>query len=235
MKEKVILMFLVVVVLFTSGCYTTGLSVREKGAFNYSNLIYGLYDTGNNQVKDTKPVKRPIKLAVAQVGESSPQKLFIEKLESEKHLVAKVVSIPVGGDISNFYNNNREKESSEELSKKMDKIRRLAKDLGSDYIFLFGGSADYGTTQNWLMLFDLTIIGGFMLPSNKISIEAKASGALIDVESGKVIFLVNSEAKAEEYVPTYTSMGREDIVLGKTRDKLVSDLADEFIQELAGL
>lgn len=236
MKRILSLILVVLIVGVASGCYTTGLSTRERGAFNYSNLIYGLYDSEINSAKEIKPVKRPIKLAVAQVGETTPQDLLVEKLETQRHLVSQVVPLPIGGNINNYsYNNQENKDDVGELEKKMGKMRRLAKDLGADYIFLVGGSADYGTTANWLSFFDITIIGGFILPSNKISVDARASGALIEVESGRVIFMVNSETKLEEHVPTYTSMGREDIVLGKARDQLITDLADKFVEKLAQL
>lgn len=225
----------VLVTVLISGCYTTGLSLRESGSFNYSNFIYGLYGNETSVSEKDKKIERPIRLAVAQVGENVPQKIILEKLEGEQYLISKVVPLPVGGNEPNYYNNKDNKNEIEEFEKRTVKMRQLAKDLNADYIFLFGGSADIGATPNLFQFLDITIIGGFILPSNKIEAEGRASGALINVETGKVIFLVSSDAKVSSYAPTYILDGEQNQVLVKVRDGLVTKLADEFIQKLRQL
>ena len=234
MKKFMTLSALLLAAVLVSGCYTTGLSLRESGNFNYSNFIYGLYGDKTSVSEKDKKIERPIRLAVAQVGESAPHKAVIEKLENEKYLVSKIVPLPAGGSEPNYYSNNDNKNNIEEFEKRMIKMRQLAKDLEADYIFLFGGSADIGATPNFFQFFDITLIGGFIVPSNKIEAEGRASGVLIDVETGKVLFLVSSDAKMSSYVPTYILQGEQDQVLVKVRNELVTKLVDEFVEKLKG-
>lgn len=222
-------------VILLSGCNTTGLSMRERGSFNYSNLIYGLYDKDNTAEKETKKIRRPIKLAVAQVGENTPPQIVIKQLKDNRHLFSKVMPLPVGGDMPQNYYGNEKQNNPAEFEEKMHKMRRLSKDLGVDYIFLFGGSADYGATPSWLQFFDLTIVGAFVLPSNKIDAEGRAAGALIDVATGQVLLIVNSEAKKEASAPTAMVDGIQEKVVVKLRDELVTSLSKEFIEKMYSL
>ena len=114
-------------------------------------------------------------------------------------------------------------------------MRRLAKDLGTDYIFLFGGSADYGTSVSWIQILDLSIVGGFIIPSNTIKAEGRAVGALIDVQTGKVLFMVNAEARKKGYAPTYTAADTQEEVVVKLRDELVDDITRNLIERLNDL
>ncbi len=234
MKKNINLILLGFIMVLLSGCNTTGLSMRERGSFNYSNFIYGLYDKENAVEKEKKNVNKPIKLAVAQVGENTPSQTVIDQLMDERHLFSKVVSLPVGGAEPQYYGNEKT-DNTVKFEEKMVRMRRLAKDLDVDYIFLFGGSADYGSTPNWLQMFDLTIVGGFILPSNKINAEGRAAGALIDVATGQVILIVNSEAKKQESVPTFMVDGQQEKVVVKLRDDLVTSLTKEFVEKMYSL
>jgi len=192
MKSLIKALLMAVMVLGVSGCYGTGLSLREKGSMNYSNFIYGLYGKDFVSSQPVKRIHKPIKLAVAQVGENTPPATMLEKLKKESHAISKVVVLPAGGDESNPYYSSDKKPDSESFEKKMEKMRQLAKDLDTDYIFLFGGSADIGETQSWLGFWDITLIGAFIIPSHDIIAEGRATGALIDVESGRPVFAVNA-------------------------------------------
>ncbi len=224
MNRKINLLILAVLAIAVSGCYTTGLSMRETGNFNYSNLIYGLYDESDSTAQQ-EVLNKPIKLAVAQVGENAPPAVMLNALAEQKYLVSKVSVIPVGSAES--FDKDKE-----EFGKRMVKMRKLAKDLGADYIFLFGGSADYGYTPNWLQFFDITLVGGYVLPSNKITAEGRVAGALISAETGRVVFLVSSEAKRQARSATFTADSRQEEVVVKLRDDLVASLTDEFIEKL---
>ena len=232
MKKGLGLFLILGMMFLVSGCYTTGLSTRETGGFNYSNFVYGLYDD-QSQTKDViKSIKRPIKLAVAQVGESAPPKSVLEKFTQERSLISKVMELPAGGAESNYYNNNQNQNNIQEMEKRMQKMRQLAKDLGADYLFLFGGSADVGEAQSWLGFFDITMIGMFVIPSQKIMAEGKAAGALIDVETGRVVFTVNAQSNLDQNATTYNLYGKRDETLIKLRDTLVETLTEQFFQKL---
>jgi hypothetical protein len=225
MKNLARIIVVLFLLVFLSGCYSTGLSVREKGSLNYSNFVYGLYNNSSADENNLKKIDFPISLGVAQIGEAKAPKLFIDKLKENSLLITKIVSMPSGAGY----------EESEEGSKKM---RSLAQDLGVDYIFIFGGSADFRSTQNWTGVFDITIIGGFIFPSNAVTIEGKTSGALVDAKSGRVILIVDEEGTLKESVATYKlqsfncSGGYADEMFAKLRDDLVLGLSEKLINKL---
>jgi len=224
---------ILVMALFVSGCYTTGLSVREKGVYNYSNFVYGLYGEEPLLRDKSKKVKSSISIAVAQIGETAPPKAMLERLRVEKDLITKVIPLPAGP--SKLTNNNNVL-AQEDVRETTAKMRYLSKDLGADYLFLFGGSADYRCASNFLQVFDISIVGAYILPSYKHTAEGRASGVLVDVATGEVQLIVSSEGKASTYTPSYMDYGSsgdgKSKVLVRLRDDLVYKLSDAFIEEL---
>ena len=234
MKKLTSLFLFISAIFFISGCYTTGLSMREKGNFNYSNLLYGLYEENNTASKsEIKEIRKPIKLAIAQVGEAAPPKVLLDRLAKETQLISETVVVPAGGNESGGYQDKADSDPKG-FHQKMQNMRALAKDLGTDYIFLFGGSIDSGAYSTWLQLFDLTIVGAFIIPTVVTEAEGRASGALIDVQSGKVIFTVNAEGKQKKTTPSYmVNYQADERVLVMLRDELVSKLTGEFLEKLS--
>ena len=86
-----------------------------------------------------------------------------------------------------------------------------------------------------LQLLDITIVGAYIFPSNRITAEGRAAGALIDVVTGQVVLMVNSEAKKEQAVPTFAAYDQQGQVVVKLRDELVSSLSKEFIEKAYSL
>lgn len=220
-------------VIFSSGCLTTGLSVREKGSLNYTNFLYGLYENAEISEAAVRAVKKPIKLAVAQVGEAAPPDMMLDRLDQNSGLISKTVVIPAGGNETSSYSNSTNPDT-EEFKKRMDTMRRIAKDMGADYIFLFGGSIDYGSHATPWQFFDLTIIGGFILPGVVTEAEGRITGSLIDVQSGRMIFTVNADARQKKHSPTYLSdYNGDDRILAGLRDELVHLLTEKFLDKLS--
>ena len=94
-------------------------------------------------------MRKPIKLAIAQIEEHTPPKSFVEKLERETQSIKKVIVLPLAGSEMNYHNNIKETDISL-FEARMRKVRRLSVDLGADYILLFGGSTDISARQGWL-------------------------------------------------------------------------------------
>ena len=219
-----------------AGCTTTGLSTYERGGFNYTNFVYGMYDS--KESKGDKPIalKRPVAIAVAQVGENAPPQLALRKLDSERGLINKVVIIPAGSDQQNDYygygsapKENMKPESFEERAVKM---RRLAQDLGADYIFLIGGSAEMRGTQSWLGVLDFTIVGAFIFPTQQLIADGKAVGAFLDASTGRVVFIVNTQKQITTRATSYNFTGKQDELIKNLRDALTNDLTEKFIDQL---
>ena len=233
--KKVIVAVASLALIGTTGCYTTGLSPREYGSSTYTQLIYGL----NSDQPESAPQKecaKPIRLAVAQIGEVAPQTSFTESLQHNPALISEVIDIPLPGAEPTRYSYERRDEDVEAESVKFAKrttaMRKLAKGLGADYVFLFGGNIDTDSIETAFTALDITIVGGLIIPSQIVKAEAKAAGALVDVDDGRVIFLVNTETKSDGLSPSAFVDAKEKRMQLKLRDQLLSDLSQKFLKRL---
>ena len=113
-----------------------------------------------------------------------------------------------------------------------------ARDLGADYLFLFGGTIDRKTTDSPMILANATIVGAFVVPGEVIQADARATGSLIDVASGRVVLAVSADAHDRRRASTVAREGDEIKMLESMRDELVRKLADQLkerIREKAAL
>ncbi len=219
-------------ILVLSGCYTTGLSMREKGVFSYSNFIYSLYENRTNDAAPG-PIEFPIRLAVAQIGENAPPQTFLDRLREGSTLISEVSPLPAAGwDPNDYYGDEGKKAAGRKVRVLVEQMRRLAGDVGADYILLFGGSVDTVEQANALWIFDITGVAAVLFPSHKISGEGRAAATLIDVRTGGAVFTVSTQAEGSRYAPTLLADGRETKLRVGIRDELVADLADRFIDRL---
>jgi len=86
--------------------------------------------------------------------------------------------------------------------------------------------------QNPLAVLDFTIIGSFALPGLTISAEGKAAGALVDVDTGAIRFLINAEQRKSGKAPGYFADGKVNSIQAGLRNDLIARLTDEFIHKL---
>jgi hypothetical protein len=86
--------------------------------------------------------------------------------------------------------------------------------------------------QNWLGFFDLTLIGGFVIPSQEITCEGKASGALVDVHTGKIVFVASAQDNIHARAASFVVQQKSAQTTIDMRDHLVVGLANEFINKL---
>ncbi|MBF0478808.1 MAG: hypothetical protein HQL26_04940 [Candidatus Omnitrophica bacterium] len=233
--KRLLLILTLGVVPFLSGCYTTGLSMGEHGSFNYANFVYGLYSENKSYDKKVARPDYPINLAVAQVGEVAPPEKMINKLNGYSNIFSSIMPISAGGDINSDYRQSYQKDSQNDqanIESRMRKMLLAAKDRGADYLFIFGGSAQYGMSYNMLSILDLTLVGTFIFPSNDISSEGKVAGALIEVATGRVVFEISAESELKKSYASAYANNKEGEVLKELRNTLIQDLTDKFIQKL---
>ncbi len=219
-----------------TGCYTTGLSPREYGSSTYTKLVYGLYyDQPESSTQGA--FTKPIKLGVTQIGEVAPPKSFTSLLQNSPTLISEVIDIPQLGAEQTGYGYYQQKEEDIEaeavkFAKRTTAMRKLAKELGADYVFLFGGNIDIETIGSPLGIFDITIIGGAIIPSQTVKAEAKAAGALVDTEDGRVVFLVNTETQAQGVTPSWFLEDKQKRMQINLRDQILGELGQKFLEKL---
>jgi hypothetical protein len=172
-----------------------------------------------------RPIVLPIKLAVAQLGEVSPPTAVLDRLRQETTAFAMVQPIP------SITQDGNEKPSAKSM-------RRLARDLNADYLFVYGGTIDHAITGTPLGAANLTIIGAYVVPSEKIHAQAKVSGSLIDIApgaAGGVLLTVSADDKDWALSP-FAARDSDDMTLTrKVRERAVAKLMDQFVAKVKGV
>jgi hypothetical protein len=217
----------VAAVWLLAGCETTGLSPREHSGVTYPNYILSLPASGTNA--PPKP-EVPIRLAVVQVGESAPAQAMLDKLAAEPAIIASVVGLPLPGEDS-YYNHQNSPKT--DYAGRVKTICNLARTTGADYVFLFGGNIDAWQKNNWASVFDITLIGGWLVPGTEIHVEGKSAGVLISTATVEPVLFVNAGATESAIAPDYLADGKVNSVRAKVRDQLVEKLGAEFLRRLA--
>jgi|HubBroStandDraft_1064217.scaffolds.fasta_scaffold132019_2 hypothetical protein len=232
MKKIIPCAIAVTAICALTGCETTGLSPRETSGVSYPNYVLSLPSSGTNTL--TK-ISTPIRLALVQVGETAPPDSMIDKLAAQKTLVVSVMGLPLPGDAGNFPIYTRASAQGPDYAGRVKAICNAARTTGADYVFLFGGSMDSWQENNSLSVFDLTIVGGFLVPDVKIHIEGKGAGTLISTTTYQPIFFVDASVTSVDSSPDFLADGKTMTLRAKDRDELANKLSDQFLNKLAGV
>src|SRR3954447_18982860 len=213
------------------GCVENGLSLRERPGQDFSRYAMSFYQTAPEEVGPRKPLVLPARIAVAQIGEVAPPQAMLEALRNDKGAFAMVQSVPATPDIVQGWSRDPAQQHDVENAAakgQASRMLRYARDIGADYLFLFGGTIDHATTGTGLSLADVTIIGAFTVPSKRISAEGRASGILIDARSGRVVLAVGASHNDSRMAPTASQEGDELKLLTAVRDELTKQLAEQL-------
>jgi len=223
------------ILVLATGCETTGLSPREGSKGSYSHFVYQMARE-QPPAATARPLRKPIRLAVAQVGEVAPSTNVLNRLRNHPEQIASVIAMPLPGTTPNspYQHWSPERSASQEPSvARAAEIRALARAMGADHVLIFGGSIDTRSTRNPLAVLDVTLVGTAIFPSTEIYAEGKAAGLLLDVDSGAIRFQVEAEQNTSGTTPSAFSYEKTDSVRVKVRDALAANLADEFVRKLS--
>jgi len=217
-------------ILLVAGCSQSGLSPRE-GPHDYASYITTLYEKPEMIATPAAPPRFPVKLAIAQIGEMAPSQQVLERLQSERSLFAAVTSIP--GMFSDWESHRSDNPAAvrENSRVQIERSPRLARDLGMDYLFVYGGTIDHDTHSNPLAFFDWTIIGAYIVPGKNVAASGKACGALIDLATGRVLLVSNVQDEKHSLSSTAASDGAELHMINTLRAELALRLAHQFVSD----
>jgi hypothetical protein len=236
MKKTILLAAIIPAALLMTGCDTTGLSMREQHN-SYAAMMNSVYRETPGGATN-KPLVKPMRLAVAQIGEVAPDAPLVTALGKDASLVREVIPVPMPGDIvGNFGYNYADGKANtpDNLAAQVKSARNLARDSGADYLLLVGGSIDSFDTENVLAVFDLTIVGGYLVPAAKIHMDGKAAAALVDVESGRVVCMVNSQLHQSKSTPDFFSTQKRNEMSADMRGEILQVLAGDVLSKVGGL
>ena len=215
-----------------TGCETTGYSSRERSGVSYPNYILGMHGDSTNKVH--REVALPIRIAVAQVGEAAPPLAMTRMLETNQALFSLVSGIPAPADGEAHLATvpTRSQPALQDYSTQAKSLCNLAQSVGADYLFLTGGNIDTWNNPSPLKVFDITLVGGFIIPSTDVRAMGKAAGALIEVATGNPVLFLSVESNRSAFVPSDAAWEKRDAVVAQLRDELGTKLAEELIQKL---
>jgi hypothetical protein len=233
MKKTPLVATIIPAALLLTGCYTTGISAREQNN-NYAAMINGVYRRTPAGTANQPPVL-PMELAGAQIGEVAPDTALTDELGKNSSLIQSVIALPMPGDNGVRYRYgtaNNESNDADMLAAEVESARNLARDSGAKYLLIVGGTLDSFDAESVLSALDLTIVGGFVVPATQIHMQGKAAGALIDVESGRVLLMANAGREQSGGTPDFFTDQKRDEMSVEVRKQLLTKLADNVLEKL---
>ena len=220
------------VAALSSGCESSGLSPREVQGDDYATYATLISQPPPNSAdfaastQPARPLTLPARIAVAQLGEVAPPQRMLDTLRKASKTCSLIC--PVNGTVEREGNRRFGPALAQPQGEVM---RHFAKDVGADYLFVFGGTVDRSTEDTGLALADATIIGAFVVPSKQIDAEGKAAGSLVDVQTGRVVLSVSADGHERRRSPAASSAADEVTLLETLRDDLTDQLGQRLIEQ----
>jgi hypothetical protein len=217
-----------------AGCYTTGMSPREQGGNRYSELVYGFCERQEPDATDPETLHLPIRLGVAQIGETAPANELVDSLNRHPALVANVIKLPLAGNTENnrYYYQQPKPDSADEIRQQADTLRKLGQQMGADYILVVGGNIDSHVESSPIQILDMAIVPGVIIPSQKIEMSARVGGAFINAKNGRVEFLLTTTSETTNSCPTFYVDQKIEEMAMKQRSTLSKQLVEELASKI---
>jgi len=194
-----------ILALLLAGCQSSPPPKPETAPLNYSAYLYSLYDTESTSrpaeslKEDRLTLKPHAVVAVARLGEFAPREALLQQLRANTNLFSRVSGIPAVLEVPSQSQGNAPQET---VKDHIARMRQLAADMGADYLYLIGGTMQSNMRQDASGVLDLTIIGYFLVPSNRVEVDTRGSSALVDVVSGRVVSVVTEQEKRIYHIPS---------------------------------
>ncbi|MDD3276057.1 MAG: hypothetical protein PHP93_03290, partial [Kiritimatiellales bacterium] len=183
---------------------------------------------------EPEPIRLPIRLGVAQIGETAPPNELINALKRHRNLIADVVELPLAGDPNSnrYYYQKPDVNTGDLIRKQAGTLRKLGQQMGADYILVIGGNIDSHVEARPVQALDLAILPGFIIPSQTIEMTARAGGAFINAKNGRVEFLLTTTSETTNSCPTfYVDQKMEEMAI-EQRSTLSKQLAEELAAKI---
>jgi hypothetical protein len=136
--------------------------------------------------------------------------------------------VPLNPMIADMVSQSVEASSDIKSLSVMDKIRLGAARQHLDAVLIYEVYSKSGSESNILSIANLTIIGGFILPSRALNAEGFANAMLIDVVQGYPYGTVDVIVDKEEvYASSWGSRNKETDLANSVKTKAAIKLSDE--------
>lgn len=115
----------------------------------------------------------------------------------------------------------------------LKELRLAAAKCGADALFVIRGGADTFKYMNPLAVFNLTLVGGFVVPGSSRDSLFVVEGVLLDVDNGYVYTGVQAEGVGKIMRPTFVIEEKDAVAKAKT--KAVAQFGDEVLKRMRAL
>ena len=109
-------------------------------------------------------------------------------------------------------------------------LRLAAAKCGADALFVVHGAAQTDSYKNFAAVFNLTLVGGYVVPASHKDTLFLMEGVLIDVDNGYVYTGVQAEGVGKIMRPTFVIEEKDAITLAKA--KAVAQFGDETVKRM---
>ncbi len=115
----------------------------------------------------------------------------------------------------------------------LKELRLAAARCGADALFLVHGRAQTDSYSDVASVFNLTLVGGYVVPSSHRDSLFAMEGVLLDVDNGYVYAAVQAEGGGKTVRPTFVNDERDSITMAKGR--AVGAFGDELVRRMRSL
>ena len=112
----------------------------------------------------------------------------------------------------------------------MKDLRLAAAKCGADALFVVYGAAQTDSYKNFAMVFDVTVVGGFIIPASHRDSLFLIEGVLLDVDNGYIYTGVQAESEGKIIRPTFLIEDKDAVAKAKT--KAVTQFGDELLKRM---
>lgn len=106
-------------------------------------------------------------------------------------------------------------------------LRLAAARCGADALFVVHAASQTESYKNFATVFDLTIIGGYVIPASHRDSLFVIEGVLLDVDNGYIYTAVQSEGEGKIMRPTFVIEDKDAVVKAKAR--ALNQFGDELL------
>jgi rhombotail lipoprotein len=109
-------------------------------------------------------------------------------------------------------------------------LRLAAAKCGADVLFVIHGAVQTDSYKNPASVFNLTVVGGYIIPGSHKDSLFMMEGVLLDVDNGYIYTAVQAEAVGKIIRPTFVIEDKDAITAAKT--KAVAEFGTEVIRRM---
>ena len=115
----------------------------------------------------------------------------------------------------------------------LKELRLAAAKCGADVLLVIRGAAQTDSYKNFAAVFNLTLVGGYVIPGSHKDSLFMLEGILLDVDNGYIYTGVQAEGVGKIVRPTFVIEEKDSIALAKT--KALTQFGDEVLKRMRRL